>query len=488
MGDEHVSRRDVITEEVDMELDSDEDEIDEKLDRAYENSKSQERSVNLDRNEESNALLRAAAAHTAPQMDTLSLLKAIADTGALISPALQTQLEFIQQGNHSILPQSNSTSATDVDKPKVSIENRLNKLKNVALASLQPINEPYSHIINPHEPLFTKPYAPDSLISPPSAYLSQEQIPEHRPPSGQSTPLLDEAPDSEEHKQTPNQYNQFASYTQGLYKPIESAPSDELSKEMHFGREFFIPNETKKIRIEAPPISLNLKVIDYKHGTSVRPAVSAPLPLPLPPPPFNDPSMPRMPQSVPLEVPHPMPQHHTRFATPLHQQQQQSQQLQQNQLSPQQQQQQQQQRPQQQLLNTPYRPQANIPLLPHLLPQSSPPFNIPNNQMPPYRMQDMNRQDPNINHSASSPQKDQMHEDRKRFHEQPAHFQAPPPHPPLFRPPPNLMPPGNRPPPPPFDFRMPPPNDPSHRYQRPPHPHFLRHRHNFQHDYHRSNH
>ena len=498
-----------------MELDSDEEEIDEKLDRAYENSKGQGRSVNSEKNEfqlspdESSALFKAAVAHTAPQMDTLSLLKAIADTGALISPALQTQLEFIQQSNHSVLPQSNMLQqpATDLDQSK---DDRVNKFvahKDVALSNLQPMTESqiqmhqnatYGHVIHPHEHLYTNPYA-DSLISPPNAYLSQEQISENRPPSGQSTPLLDEAPDTEEHKQTPNQYNQFASYTQGLYKPIASTPSDLNTKEMPFNRELFIPNETKKMRVEAPPISLNLKVFDYKHGTSVRPAVSASLPPP--PPPFNETPMPRMSQQGPIESPRAMPQHHTHFVPQIqqqqhqqqqqqreqqHQQQQQQQQQQQHQQQQQQQQQQQRNQQQPQHLNSPYRPpmnpQHNMNIPPHLLPQPPPPFNLPNNQMPPYGMQD-----PNMNHTANSPSKEQSREDMKHFHEQTQHFQTPPPHPPLFRPPPNLMPPGNR--HPPFNFRMPPPNELPHRYPRPSHlSPFPRPRHNFQHDYHRPNH
>ncbi|KAI6652263.1 hypothetical protein LOD99_7279 [Oopsacas minuta] len=468
------ARRDVITEEVDMELDSDDEEIDEKLDRAYENSQKQARSAGGDndyRISSSDSLLKAAAA-TVPQMDTLSLLKAIADTGALISPALQTQLEFIQQGKNTGLLQSQQTLApsnmlqhvsSELDQPKPSVEDRLNKLiahKNVAITNLQSITE--SQTPNQMRQ-FTNPYA-NTLISPPSAYLPQEQSSEQIPPSGQSTPLLDEAPDTEEHK-TPNQYNQFASYTQGLYKPIE--PSPDMSKEMQFNRDFYIPNETKKQRMESP-IGLNLKVFDYKHGTSVR--QPTPAPPPMPPPSFSDTPMSRMPQPVSIEPPQTIAPPHS--ISPMRQHP-----------------------------NPSYRPimnqQHNIPLPPHLLNQPPPPgpppslHLPPNNKIPPYGMPDLTRHDLNINNTATSPSKEQIIEDRKRFHQQNPHFQTPPPQPPFFRPPPNIMPPGTRHPsgPPPFNFRMPPPNEPHHRFSRPPPPPFLRPPHNFQqHDFHKPNH
>ena len=454
--DAGTARHDVITEEIDMELDSDDEEIDEKLDRAYENSQKQT-SPHTEKSDfrirTNDSLLQAAAA-TVPQMDTLSLLKAIADTGALISPALQTQLEFLQQNKQTrLFPSQQITpsnmlqhGSSELEQPKPSVQDRLNKLiahKNVTLTNLQSITE--SQTPNQMNQL-TNPYT-STLISPPSAYMPQEHVSEQRPPSGQSTPLLDEAPDTEEHK-TPNQYNQFASYTQGLYKPIE--PSPDMNKDVSFDREFFISNETKKPRTEAP-LSLNLKVFDYKHGTSMR------QPNPVAPPNFNDSLMPRMPQPGPLEPPYsiaPLPAH---SISPI------------------------------QHMSPPYRPLMNQPhnvnLPPHLLNQPPPPsLNLPpNNQVPPYRMPDLSRHGPDMNHSAASP----SNEDRKRYHGQNSRFQTPPPHPPFFRPPLNLLPPGNR-PPPPFNFRMPPPHEPPRMFPRHPPP-FQRPPHNFPRDYHRPN-
>ena len=430
-----------------MELDSDE-EIDEKLDRAYENSRKQTSLKDI-LTEANEPMLKSglAAIGTPPPMDTLSLLKAIADTGTLISPALKTQLELIHQNKPSVLQTSNPNFLSTPEDTQLnsSMEEKLNRLieQKAAFTSLQNqglLSHPsFSH--NPIIPILKSEHAvtqyADTLISP-NVYKSSQ------PASGQSTPLLDEAPDTEDKKQTPDQYNQFASYTQGLYKPIESSPIDNnITKETPF-RDYYTPNETKKPRMDSP-MTLNLKVIDYKHGASVRPAASIPPPPPITP--YNEAPDPRISQQMPFENTHPI------NPTQL-----------QNQPTP----------------TPPYpsprpmmNPQHNIQMAPpHILNQPPLPFQRPDNNMPPYRMAD-NKTGHELNMNNQSMPPAPVHELRKGNEQRPAfHGQQPPPRPPpphFFRPPPpHFAPPGNR-PMAPYDFRMPPPNDLPHRYP-PPHP------------------
>ena len=413
-------RRDVITEEVDMELDSDE-EIDEKLDRAYENSRKQAslRDIFTGKNEPKSAI--TVATGTIPPLDTLSLLKAIAETGTLISPALKTQLELIQQNKPSVLQSSNPGFMSFPENPQSSMEDKLNKLieQKAAFTSLQNqglLSHPsFSH--NPIIPILKSEHNVaqyvDTLMSP-NVYQS------NNPASGQSTPLLDEAPDTEDQKQTPltpDQYNQFASYTQGLYKPIESSPiENNIIKDSSFIRDFYTPNETKKQRMDSP-ITLNMKVIDYKHGTSVRPATAIPPPPPITP--YNETPDPLMPQQIPFEMPpntHPThPPNQPNPESPYH-------------------------RP---IMN----PQQNIqmPPPPPLLNQPPLPFQQPpDNNMPPNRMPDNKaHHELLMNNQPIPPMHEQVHDMRNRDEQMPVfHGQQHPPrpsHPHFFRPPPRLI-------------------------------------------------